>query len=90
VFITGAIITIILPYNNLVITGLCGIRPSESDTLVLNPLIDNSIELFCLDDVLYHGHKLTVVYDRMVPGTNRKGIDGIGGWKEKPSIQNRR
>lgn len=51
-------------YNNLVITGLCGIRPSESDTLVINPLIDNSIEYFCLDDVLYHGHKLTVVFDR--------------------------
>lgn len=51
-------------YNNLVITGLCGIRPSESDTLVLNPLIDGSIEYFCLEDVLYHGHKLTVVYDR--------------------------
>jgi len=51
-------------YNNLVITGLCGIRPSESDTLVINPLIDNSIEYFCLDDVFYHGHKLTVVFDR--------------------------
>lgn len=51
-------------YNNLVITGLCGVRPSASDTLTLNPLIDNSIEYFCLDDLLYHGHKLTVVYDR--------------------------
>ena len=51
-------------YNNLVITGLCGLRPSETDTLVINPLIDNSIQYFCLDEVLYHGHKLIVVYDR--------------------------
>jgi hypothetical protein len=50
-------------YNNLVISGLCGIRPSESDTLTINPLADNSINYFCLDGVLYHGHELTVVYD---------------------------
>ncbi|MGH2649293.1 MAG: MGH1-like glycoside hydrolase domain-containing protein, partial [Ginsengibacter sp.] len=51
-------------FNNLVITGLCGIRPSAGDTLVINPLADNSIRYFCLDDVLYHGHKLTIVYDK--------------------------
>jgi hypothetical protein len=51
-------------YNNLVITGLCGIRPSESDTLVINPLVDDSINYFCLDGVMYHGHELTVVYDK--------------------------
>ena len=51
-------------YNNLVISGFCGIRPDESDTLTINPLIDNSIEYFCLDDVRYHGHKLTLVYDK--------------------------
>ena len=62
-------------YNNLVITGLCGIRPSASDTLVLNPLIDNSIAYFCLDDVLYHGHKLTVVFDR--DGTRYKMGKGL-------------
>jgi len=62
-------------YNNLIITGLCGIRPSETDTLVINPLIDNSIEYFCLDDVIYHGHKLTVVYDR--DGTRYKAGKGL-------------
>jgi len=62
-------------YNNLIITGLCGIRPSENDTLVLNPLIDNSIDYFCLDDVLYHGHKLTVVYDK--EGTRYKMGKGL-------------
>jgi hypothetical protein len=51
-------------YNNLVIGGLCGIRPSAGDSLDLNPLADSSIEYFLLDDVKYHGHKLTLVYDR--------------------------
>ena len=51
-------------FNNLVITGLCGIRPSDGDTLVVNPLADNSIKYFCLDGVQYHGHNLTIVYDK--------------------------
>jgi len=50
-------------YNDLIITGLCGLRPSESDTLVIYPLNDQSIGYFCLEDVPYHGHKLTLVYD---------------------------
>ncbi|HEX5152096.1 MAG TPA: trehalase family glycosidase [Parafilimonas sp.] len=51
-------------FNNLIITGLCGIRPSAGDTLVINPLVDNAIEYFCLDGIPYHGHSLTVVYDK--------------------------
>jgi hypothetical protein len=51
-------------YNNLIISGLCGIRPSESDTLDIHPLVDNSIKYFCIDSVYYHGHQLTVVYDK--------------------------
>jgi hypothetical protein len=51
-------------YNNLIITGLCGIHPSAEDTLDINPIVDNSIDWFYLDDVRYHGHKLAVVYDK--------------------------
>jgi hypothetical protein len=51
-------------YNNLIITGLCGIRPSEGNVLVINPLIDESIQYFCLQDVDYHGQTVTVVYDK--------------------------
>lgn len=50
-------------YNNLVISGLCGIRPSAGDTLDINPLIDSSITYFYLDNIWYHGHKLTLIYD---------------------------
>jgi hypothetical protein len=50
-------------YNDLIITGLCGIRPSKGNILIINPLIDSTIKYFCLDDVLYHGHTLSIVYD---------------------------
>ena len=62
-------------YNNLVISGLCGIRPDESDTLTINPLIDNSIQYFYLDDVRYHGHKLAIIYDE--DGTKYKFGKGL-------------
>ncbi len=51
-------------FNNLIITGLCGIRPSLSDTLTINPLVDSSISYFALSNLNYHGHRITVVYDR--------------------------
>ena len=51
-------------YNNLIISGLCGIRPSDDDSLMINPLVDSTISYFMLRDVKYHGHDITVVYDR--------------------------
>ena len=51
-------------FNNLVISGMCGIRPSEGDSLVVHPLVDSTIDYFMLKDVKYHGHDLTVVYDK--------------------------
>jgi F5/8 type C domain/Trehalase len=51
-------------YNNLIISGLCGIQPSPGDTLTIHPLIDDSIDYFYLGDAKYHGHKLTVIYDK--------------------------
>jgi hypothetical protein len=65
-------------YNNLVITGLCGIRPSNNDTLDINPLVDSSINYFWLDDVTYHGHKLSVRYDR--EGTHYNAGKGLTAW----------
>lgn len=51
-------------YNNLVITGLCGVRPSDDDSLIVRPLIDSTIDYFMLKDIRYHGHDVTLVYDR--------------------------
>jgi hypothetical protein len=57
-------------YNDLIISGLTGLRPRADSTLEINPLIPrdtdttNSIDYFCLENVSYHGHLVTIVYDR--------------------------
>jgi len=62
-------------FNNLIITGLCGIRPSEGDEVLINPLIDDSISYFCMSNAMYHSHRLTVVYDK--DGTKYKFGKGV-------------
>ncbi|HVM60548.1 MAG TPA: discoidin domain-containing protein [Verrucomicrobiae bacterium] len=57
-------------YNDLIITGLAGLRPRADNTLEINPLIPtdphslNAIDCFRLEDVPYHGHWVTILYDR--------------------------
>lgn len=52
-------------FNDLIISGLIGIRPSESDELVINPLVPhNSWEYFCLDHLFYKEKMITICYDR--------------------------
>jgi hypothetical protein len=52
-------------YCDLIISGLLGIRPQESNLLIINPLIpDNVWNYYCLDNLVYHGHEITVYYDK--------------------------
>ena len=52
-------------YADLVITGLIGVRPSEGNEVMIRPLVPaGKWDYFALDGVPYHGHFLTVVYDR--------------------------
>ena len=52
-------------WNDLMITGLCGLRPRQDNTIEVNPLLPNGKwDYFCLDNVLYHGHNLTIVWDK--------------------------
>jgi hypothetical protein len=52
-------------WNDLIITGLVGLRPRQDNTLEVNPLLPaDKWSYFCLDNILYHGHTLTIVYDR--------------------------
>jgi len=52
-------------FVDLVITGLCGLRPRDDDKIVLQPLIPDSWSWFALDDVPYKGHRLTIVWDKV-------------------------
>jgi hypothetical protein len=51
-------------FNDLVLTGLLGIRPQSNDTLVLDPLVSPDWDYFALEDLPYHGHLMTILWDR--------------------------
>jgi hypothetical protein len=51
-------------YNDLVISGLMGIRPQLGNTLKIQPLVPASWNYFALENVPYHGHNITVLWDR--------------------------
>lgn len=51
-------------FNDLMITGICGLRPHADDTLEVHPLIpEGKWSWFCLDGVMYHGHSVSIVWD---------------------------
>jgi hypothetical protein len=70
-------------YCDLIITGLVGLRPRADRRVEINPLLPQEAwSYFCLDQVLYHGRWLTVLYDetgqRYHKGTGlRVFADGI-------------
>ena len=52
-------------FCDLVIGGLIGLVPRDDSTVVVDPLIPaDTWDWFCLDNVLYHGRVLTIVWDR--------------------------
>jgi hypothetical protein len=52
-------------FNDLIITGLVGLRPRADDVIEVNPLLpDNKWDWFCLDNVLYHGRIITIIWDK--------------------------
>ena len=52
-------------FNDLIITGIAGLRPQADGSIVVNPLLpDGAWQYFCLDNISYHGHTLTIVWDK--------------------------
>jgi hypothetical protein len=51
-------------YCDLVITGLVGLVPRSDDTLELRPLAPSDWDYFALDNLVYRGHSLAVVWDK--------------------------
>ena len=51
-------------YVNLIVTGVVGLRPRADDSVVVNPLAPPTWPYFALDDVRYHGRRLSVLWDR--------------------------
>jgi hypothetical protein len=52
-------------FNDLIITGLAGLRPGPDNILIINPLIPaDKWDWFCLDNVSYHGKLISVIWDK--------------------------
>ena len=50
-------------FIDLVMTGVCGICPSECNELTIRPL-GTSLDYFVASDILYHGHILSIEWDK--------------------------
>lgn len=52
-------------YADLLISGVIGLIPRADDVVEINPLLPpETWDWFCLDGVKYHGHMLTVIWDK--------------------------
>ena len=52
-------------FADLVINDLVGLKPAEGNTVEVRPLIPGTAwDWFCLDNVLYHGRRLTILWDK--------------------------
>lgn len=52
-------------FEDLIITGIVGLRPRSDDKIEVNPLIPvDQWDYFCLDNLSYHGDKLTILWDK--------------------------
>jgi hypothetical protein len=51
-------------YNDLVITGLAGVKPRADDVLEIDPLAPADWPWFALDDLPYHGRRVSILWDR--------------------------
>lgn len=46
-------------FIDLVMTGICGIRPAKENSLVIHPL-GCGLDFFTVEDICYHGHNLKI------------------------------
>jgi hypothetical protein len=52
-------------FADLLITGVIGLRPHANDSVEIFPLLpEGTWNWFCLDGVKYHGHMLTIFWDK--------------------------
>ncbi|MGB9605466.1 MAG: MGH1-like glycoside hydrolase domain-containing protein, partial [Bryobacteraceae bacterium] len=52
-------------YADLLITGVAGLQPRPDEIVEIHPLLPESAwDWFCVEDIPYHGRKLTILWDR--------------------------
>jgi hypothetical protein len=58
-------------YIDLVIADLIGIKAQAGDSIIIKPLVPQNWDYFILEDVHYHGHNITVLWDKTGKKYNR-------------------
>jgi hypothetical protein len=52
-------------FADVLITGVIGLQPRADNVVQISPLLpENAWDYFCLDGVNYHGHTLTIIWDK--------------------------
>ena len=75
-------------FNDLIITGLCGLRPRADNLVEVNPLLPKDRwAWFCVDNIAYHGHALAIVWDR--DGTRYHAGKGLTLWVDGKPVARR-
>ena len=71
-------------FIDLIITGLVGLLPGPGDVIEVNPLIpEETWDWFCLDNVLYKGRMITILWDKDGTRYNKgKGFRVFANGKE--------
>jgi predicted GH43/DUF377 family glycosyl hydrolase len=71
-------------YCDLVISGLVGLRPRPDEIVEVNPLAPSTWDYFCLDQIRYHGHWLTILWDKT--GEHYQKGKGLRVWADGNEI----
>lgn len=75
-------------FNDLIITGLAGLRPRPDNIIEVNPLLPKGKwDWFCLDNVLYHGRIITIIWDKT--GLKYKKGKGLSVWANGKKLKSR-
>jgi F5/8 type C domain len=61
-------------YVDLVLTGVVGIRAGDENRLEIDPLAPATWDYFCVDNLVYRGHQVSILWDR----TGKKYNKGEG------------
>lgn len=76
-------------FNDLIITGLVGLRPRADNIIEVNPLLPaGKWDWFALDNILYHGKIITIIWDKTGKKYNRG--KGLSVWADGKKIASKR
>ncbi|CZR50838.1 uncharacterized protein PAC_00712 [Phialocephala subalpina] len=72
--------------NDDVLTGLLGIVPRSDDVFEIDPIIPQNWTYFAIENLAYHGHLITVLYDQ--DGTRYNNGTGLSVFLDGSKVYN--